>query len=497
MNRLIPILMIVLLSVFKPVEGLAYSVPTDSGEICHIEFIEGGVRMEIDRRAAQELQDSILRDLGFSSTESLDSFWKAGERSMMSEEGWELIRVNQHMITFQKTLEKFSEGMSKIHSKIFMMDESWLGVQGGLDYTFFPQADYGVNRLKRPTITTLSNGQTQFYLPDQLKARQVLLSGNFNGWNTNGHVLTKTDSGWVGNVTLSPGKHLYKFIVDGYWISDENNELKEPDGHNGYNSIYFRSNVRFYLPEHFDAKKVFVTGSFNGWDEKELAMQRWLGGWVLEMFVREGVHTYKFKADREWLLDPNNPHARADGTGNTNSVLAIGTPVRLFLKGFEKAHSVFLAGTFNDWNERELLMERAEGGWTTSYVIPAGIHQYKLIVDGSWTIDPANLHRDGSGEFVNNVLVVEPNHRFRLNGYLDAKQVLVTGTFNNWSETGFTMARDDSGWYMDVSLAPGKHRYKFVVDGQWILDPDNPLWEENEHSTGNSVLWIEVATAEE
>jgi len=495
MNRLIPFLLVVLLSVFMPVEGRAYIVPLDSGEATHLEFTEQGVKMEISRQVARELQDSLLRDLGFTSVESLDSFWQSGQRSLIGAEGWELVRVTHKLFEFQKTMQKFSEGMSKIHSKIFMLDEGWLGVPGGLDLTFYPEADYGVNRFKRPTITTLTNGQTQFYVPDHLDARQVLLSGNFNSWNTNGQALAKTDSGWVATVNLSPGKHLYKFIIDGHWINDENNELAEADGHNGFNSVYFRTNVRFYLPKHLNAKKVFVTGSFNSWDEKELAMERWLGGWVLEMYVRDGQHTYKFKADKDWLLDPNNSYTRADGTGNNNSVLSIGAPVKLFLKGFENAKSVFLAGTFNDWDGRELLMERTEGGWFTSYVIPAGNYQYKLIVDGSWTVDPGNPHRDGSGELVNSVLVVEPDHRFRLNGNLDAKQVQVSGTFNNWSETGFTMARDESGWYMDVALRPGKHRYKFVVDGNWIVDPDNPLWEENEHGTDNSVLWVEVDMA--
>jgi hypothetical protein len=56
------------------------------------------------------------------------------------------------------------------------------------------------------------------------------------------------------------------------------------------------------------------------------------------------------------------------------------------------------------------------------------------------------------------------------------------------------MARDSEGWYMDVHLKPGKHRYKFVVDGEWILDPDNPLWEQNEVGTGNSVVWVEAVT---
>jgi hypothetical protein len=494
-HRLMPMLLAAVLSLFLPGEGLAFSVAADSGEVCHMEFVEGGVRMEISRQAALELQDSLLRDLGFAGAASLDSFWRAGGREMTGKDGWELVKLNQHLFAFQKSMEKFSEGISKIHSTFFLMDEDWLGYGDGLDYTFYPKAVYGVNSFKRPTITTLTNGQTRFYLPDYLKARQVLLSGSFNGWATQGEPLTRTDSGWVANVNLSPGKHLYKFIVDGQWLTDENNLLKEADGHGGFNSVYFRTNVRFYLPEHFDAKKAFVAGSFNGWDEKELAMERWLGGWILDMYVQEGVHTYKFKADKEWLLDPNNKMARADGQGNTNNVLSIGKPVALFLKGFENAREVFLAGSFNDWNDRELRMERSEGGWTTAYVVPAGNHLYKLIVDGVWTVDPANPHRDGSGDFTNNVLVVGPNHRFRLYGNLKANDVKVSGTFNNWSESGYTMARDEAGWYMDVALTPGKHRYKFIVDGQWIVDPDNPLWEENEHGTGNSVLWIEVATA--
>jgi hypothetical protein len=29
------------------------------------------------------------------------------------------------------------------------------------------------------------------------------------------------------------------------------------------------------------------------------------------------------------------------------------------------------------------------------------------------------------------------------------------------------------------------------VDGKWMIDPANDLWEDNEFGTGNSVLWIE------
>ncbi|MBC8172950.1 MAG: hypothetical protein H7X71_03495, partial [Chitinophagales bacterium] len=56
---------------------------------------------------------------------------------------------------------------------------------------------------------------------------------------------------------------------------------------------------------------------------------------------------------------------------------------------------------------------------------------------------------------------------------------------NEWREIG----NQHAAFY--PNLPPGKYIYKFVVDGNWILDPDNPHMEENEFGNGNSVLWIE------
>jgi hypothetical protein len=52
------------------------------------------------------------------------------------------------------------------------------------------------------------------------------------------------------------------------------------------------------------------------------------------------------------------------------------------------------------------------------------------------------------------------------------------------------MKKEENEWILPVHLAPGKHLYKFVVDGKWIIDPSNDLWEQNENNTGNSVLWL-------
>ena len=52
------------------------------------------------------------------------------------------------------------------------------------------------------------------------------------------------------------------------------------------------------------------------------------------------------------------------------------------------------------------------------------------------------------------------------------------------------MKREGNNWMLPLHLSIGKHLYKFVIDGQWIKDPANELWEQNEFGTGNSILWV-------
>lgn len=65
--------------------------------------------------------------------------------------------------------------------------------------------------------------------------------------------------------------------------------------------------------------------------------------------------------------------------------------------------------------------------------------------------------------------------RFRLSAP-QAKDVFIGGSFNKWNARGYRMTRNDGGvWELVVPLPKGRHQYKFKVDGEWILDPDNPL----------------------
>lgn len=57
----------------------------------------------------------------------------------------------------------------------------------------------------------------------------------------------------------------------------------------------------------------------------------------------------------------------------------------------------------------------------------------------------------------------------------NASAVSLAGEFNGWNTTATPMTREGDVWSVVVPLGPGEHQYKFVVDGQWLADPTNPL----------------------
>ncbi|WP_299547645.1 hypothetical protein [Seonamhaeicola sp.] len=78
---------------------------------------------------------------------------------------------------------------------------------------------------------------TAFKLRGYTNAKKVILAGSFNDWNEHKYEMRKMDYGWKYVVPLSGGKHHYKFIVDGKWITDPNNDVREYDGKGNINSV--------------------------------------------------------------------------------------------------------------------------------------------------------------------------------------------------------------------------------------------------------------------
>ena len=116
--------------------------------------------------------------------------------------------------------------------------------------------------------------------------------------------------------------------------------------------------------------------------------------------------------------------------------------------------------------------------------------RYKFMVDGIWVSDPINEDKedDNSGSYVS---IVEPgkiadtaNLTYRLidNRIVEfrifkpkAKFVSVVGDFNNWNPENDLLEKDNNGiWTLRKQLFPGIYKYKYIIDGEWMVDLYNP-----------------------
>jgi chromosome partitioning protein len=75
----------------------------------------------------------------------------------------------------------------------------------------------------------------------------------------------------------------------------------------------------------------------------------------------------------------------------------------------------------------------------------------------------------------------------------DARKVLVAGDFNNWSSASTPMTSNGIPgiWRISLPLPKGKYRYRFVVDGKWVTDPNNQYVEANQYGELNNVVEVD------
>jgi hypothetical protein len=138
-----------------------------------------------------------------------------------------------------------------------------------------------------------------------------------------------------------------------------------------------------------------------------------------------------------------------------------------------------------------------QGVFVLAYPIPLKRKsdlEYRVIVDGVWTIDPANPDRRADPETglelsVARVPYLSDLHlglyrvlgedgntaRFLFRGG-SGESVTVCGDFDNWDPFIHEMAETSPGTYqLELPLPPGRHYYTFVYRGEVLPDPLNPL----------------------
>lgn len=73
-----------------------------------------------------------------------------------------------------------------------------------------------------------------------------------------------------------------------------------------------------------------------------------------------------------------------------------------------------------------------------------------------------------------------------------ARSVALVGEFNRWQhEKALRLERGEDGvWRGRLSVPPGSYQYKYLVDGQWVLDPENPLRVVTDNGIVNSLIRV-------
>jgi len=70
--------------------------------------------------------------------------------------------------------------------------------------------------------------------------------------------------------------------------------------------------------------------------------------------------------------------------------------------------------------------------------------------------------------------------------------VFLAGDFNSWDTNSLPLRKEkkngDTMWQRTVYLEPGRHEYRFVIDGSWCDDPMCVEMTSNGFGTNNAVI---------
>jgi tetratricopeptide (TPR) repeat protein len=82
-------------------------------------------------------------------------------------------------------------------------------------------------------------------------------------------------------------------------------------------------------------------------------------------------------------------------------------------------------------------------------------------------------------------------HTFVLPGFPEAKFITLVGDFNDWNDLHTCFIRKGDQWVCSVDWEAGEYLYKFVVDGEWMLDPTHSDTRTDAAAHINSVIQVE------
>lgn len=158
-----------------------------------------------------------------------------------------------------------------------------------------------------------------------------------------------------------------------------------------------------------DGDKVIAIFNFSPVKQTFLINSSLLAGSYTNLFTEEKIELQK---NEEFELDSWNYLVFT----NTEIIPQETETVR-FNFNSSNANKVSVAGSFNNWNPNEHLMQRQDSLWQVDIDLAPGYYYYKIVSDGQWIPDPGNpLQINDGGESFNSIIKVgNPKKPLRAN----------------------------------------------------------------------------------
>lgn len=116
---------------------------------------------------------------------------------------------------------------------------------------------------------------------------------------------------------------------------------------------------------------------------------------------------------------------------------------------------------------------------------------YRIIIDGLWMKDPnnSNFFKDRNGieisylnlnNYKRNLYIESPSiDKSMATFHLKAKEnqnIYLSGDFNNWDPFMYKLKEVSPGeYYLSLHVSAGAHSYYYLINGEIIADPNNPV----------------------
>ena len=155
------------------------------------------------------------------------------------------------------------------------------------------------------------------------------------------------------------------------------------------------------------------------------------------------------------------------------------------LSGFTGEHKVTWTQVLLGDTSR-VLRDYAVGGYPATFLIdPQGNIAENARVAGWDLHSRVALALGDSTPFTS--LISKGNVLFRFDEGR-RKRVEVAGDFSGWLPV--PLYRGEGGFLRHVTIPPGRYQYRFIVDGEWTLDPSNGVTENSTEGRANNVLVV-------